>query len=71
MEKAHAISDALHNGDRVTARTAIQDLKAFIEELQAERGQGNAFGREQNKGQGQPPADPGSGGGLGNSGQAP
>ena len=64
---AHAIALALQNGNRDNARQA---LKIFIEEL-AERGQGNAFGREQNKGQGQPPVDPGNGGGQGNSGQAP
>ena len=71
VAKAHAISVALHEGDRLKAREAIQALKTFIEGLKAEHGKGNAFGREQNKGQGQPPADPGNGGGQGNSGQAP
>ena len=71
VAKAHAISVALHEGNRLKAREAIQDLKTFIEGLKAERGQGNAFGREQNKGQGQKPVDPGNGGGQGNSGQAP
>lgn len=71
VAKAHAISVALHGGDRLKAREAIQDLKALLDFLKTNRGQGNAFGREQNKGQGQPPVDPGNGGGQGNSGQAP
>jgi hypothetical protein len=68
VTQAHAIAAALQGGDREAAREALKNL---LDTLKADRGQGNAFGREQNKGQGQPPDDPGNGGGQGNSGQAP
>jgi hypothetical protein len=70
VAKAHAIAAALQGGDRATAREA---LKALLDDLKAERGQGNAFGRDKNNGLGPPdePGDRGNGGGQGNSGQAP
>jgi hypothetical protein len=68
VTQAHAIAAALQSGDRANAREALKNL---LDTLKAERGQGNAFGREQNKGQGLPPSDPGNGGGQGNSGQTP
>ena len=66
VTRAHAIADAIQSGaDRDVVRDLIEDLREFAQ------GRGNPFGREQNKGQGQPPVDPGNGGGQGNSGQAP
>ena len=65
VTKAHAIADAIQSGE---PRTVIRALIEELKDLARDKNNGNAFGREQNKGQGQPPENPGNGGGLGNSG---
>ncbi len=64
---AHDIADAIQAGDRDEVRRLI----ALLRDAASEKNNGNAFGRDENKGQGQPPVDPGNGGDRGNSGEAP
>ena len=65
VTKVHALADAIQSGaTRAEVRALIEELR----DLARDKNNGNAFGREQNKGQGQPPEHPDNGGGLGNSG---
>lgn len=70
---AHQIAAAAHS-ENYNLNETRESISALIEELKLaawERGRGNAFGRDKDKGQGQPPVDLGNGGDRGNSGEAP